>query len=427
MIKNLNGIIEVPGDKSISHRAVMLGALAEGETRIFNFLQSEDCLKTIFCLQKLGVDIEINDKEVRVKGRGLGSLQEPQDILDVGNSGTTFRLLAGILAGQPFTSFLTGDASIRRRPMGRITKPLKKMGALILGRNKGELAPLAIQGGNLIGLSYHTPVASAQIKSALLLAGLFAKGGTRITEPTPSRNHTELMLKSFGANIQVEGNSIYLEGNPTLSGQSILVPGDISSAAFFLGAGAIVPGSSIEIKNVGLNPTRTGILDVLQLMGAKIEINLIRENAGEKMGNIKIGYSELKGLKIGGEMIPRLIDEIPLLAVVACFAQGITEIRDAQELKFKESNRLAVMAEELSKLGAKIEELSDGLRIYGGYPLKGAVCHSHGDHRIAMALAVAGLASEETIVIKDSEVVNISFPDFFKKLGILGGENYGIN
>ncbi len=410
--KELQGIIRVPGDKSISHRSIMLGALAQGVTQVEGFLMAEDCLSTVRCFRALGVPITIEDKSVRVEGRGLYGLQEPGDVLDVGNSGTTIRLMMGILAGQPFTSFLTGDPSIRRRPMGRVAKPLREMGATILGRQNGNLAPLVVQGGKLKSISYQTPVASAQIKSSILLAGLYADGWTEVIEPEQSRNHSELMLKAFGAEIERDGLAVRVKGGAQLKGQKVLVPGDISSAAFFIVAGLIVPQAKIIIENVGLNPTRDGIIEVLQAMGGKIRLYDTRVVAGEPIGNIEVESSELRGVSIGGAMIPRLIDEIPVLAVAAAFAKGVTEIHDAAELKVKESNRLAAISEGLTRMGAQIEELPDGLRIVGGKALKGNVCESYHDHRIAMALAVAGLCAAGETHIENGEAVNISFPEF---------------
>lgn len=410
--KNLIGKIRVPGDKSISHRAVMLGSLARGLTEVEGFLMGDDCLSTIRCFQDLGVPIEIRGDKISISGKGLTGLQEPDDILNVGNSGTTIRLMAGILAGQSFTSIVTGDESIKRRPMGRITRPLKEMGASIIGRNKGELAPLAINGGGLKSITYHSPVASAQIKSAVLLAGLFSSGWTEVVEPAVSRNHTELMLKSFGAQVDCQGSSVRIKGEPDLIARQVFVPGDISSAAFFIIAGLIVPGSKIVLESVGLNPTRDGIIEVLEAMGARIRIFDKRYAAGEIMGNVEVETSSLKGVKIGGSLIPRLIDEIPVLAVAGAFAQGVTEIRDAAELKVKESNRILAIAQGLSQMGVKIEELPDGLKIYGGKPLTGASCDSFKDHRIAMSLAIAGLAARGDTQIKDADSIGISFPGF---------------
>ncbi|SMB89210.1 3-phosphoshikimate 1-carboxyvinyltransferase [Desulfonispora thiosulfatigenes DSM 11270] len=415
-IPKLTGKIKVPGDKSISHRAIMFGALAWGKTNVKGFLQGEDCLSTIKCFRKLGIKIEQNNDEVQIWGKGLKGLTEPQDILDVGNSGTTLRLISGILAGQNFLSILTGDNSIRKRPMARVTDPLRLMGADISGRENGKLAPLVIKGQNLKAINFTSPVASAQVKSAILLAGLYAEGITEVNEPSKSRNHTEIMLKSFGAEIDEVDNKVRIKPMPNLQAQDIHVPGDISSAAFFLVAGAIHPSADLLLEGVGLNPTRTGIIDVLQQMGANLEITETWTSAGEEVGNIRIKSSNLKGIKFGGDIIPRLIDEIPVIAVAACFASGITEIRDAEELKVKESNRLSTIATELTKLGAKIEELPDGLRIEGNSSLTGKLVESYHDHRIAMSLAVAGIMAEGTTVIKDSECVDISFPGFFEML-----------
>jgi len=414
--RKLQGVVTVPGDKSISHRAIMLGALAQGTTEVTGFLMGQDCLSTVECFRRLGVDIELDKTKVLINGKGLDGLREPTDILDVGNSGTTIRLISGILAGQDFTTVLTGDQSICRRPMGRITKPLREMGASILGRQEGNLAPLAIQGGNLKNIAYTTPVASAQVKSSILLAGLYSDGYTTVIEPVKSRNHTELMLKNFGAQVEETDRTVRIKGRPELVAQNIKVPGDISSAAFFIAAGAVVPEGSVIIKEVGLNPTRIGIIDVLQEMGARIEIINKWQTGGEIIGDVKVESSNLKGVKIGGEIIPRLIDEIPILAVAAASASGITEIRDAEELKVKESNRLLAIAKELNKLGARVEELPDGLRIYGGKALKGAVCDSSSDHRIAMSLAIAGLIAQGETTIQNSEVLNVSFPEFSKTL-----------
>jgi len=418
----LGGNITVPGDKSISHRAVMLGALAEGTTEVSGFLLGADCLSTINCFQKLGIPIEITIEKVLIHGKGLKGLEEPEDILDVGNSGTTIRLLTGILAGQDFTAFLTGDGSIRKRPMGRIIRPLSMMGAKIMGRKNNTLAPLVIQGGELKAIEYTTPVASAQIKSAVLLAGLYADGWTQVTEPEKSRNHTELMLRAFGAQVEERDKTVRVKGRPRLKGCQVQVPGDISSAAFFLAAGAIVPESRLTIQNVGLNPTRSGIIDVLAQMGAKIKVQNVKEAGGEPTGDVSIENSSLQGIKIGGEMIPRLIDEIPAIAVLAACASGVTEIRDAEELKVKESNRLAAMAKELTKMGVRIEELPDGLRISGGRILNGAVCDSYHDHRIAMALAIAGLIAQGETIINDAEIINVSFPQFAQTLADIGAQ-----
>ena len=430
--RRLSGIISVPGDKSISHRAVMIGALAEGTTEIEGFLASADCLHTCQCLRQLGVSIGREDDGSRnddgcgkdkliIKGQGLWGLQEPAEILDAGNSGTTMRLLTGILAGQSFTSSITGDASLCRRPMERVAVPLQLMGARITGtqlsRHQGGIyAPLIISGGNLQPISYKLPIASAQVKSALLLAGLYTPGWTEILEPVVTRNHTELMLEAFGAQLEREGQTVRIKGQLPLKARKVTIPGDLSSAAFLLVAGLIVPDSRIVIKGVGLNPTRSGIIEVLQAMGAKLRITDQVEIAGELRGTIEVESSSLHGLSLGGEIIPRLIDELPILAVASLFACGVTEIRDAQELKVKESNRLQAICAGLTRLGGQVEELDDGLLIRGGVPLQGAVCQSFGDHRIAMALAIVALGAKGETVIEDAEVVEVSFPGFWSLL-----------
>ncbi len=415
--ESLRGKVAVPGDKSVSHRAVMFGALAEGITEIEGFLAGEDCLSTVSCLRKLGVRIdETGEGRLQVHGKGLHGLEEPGEALDVGNSGTTIRLMLGILAGQGFFSVLTGDQSIRRRPMARVTLPLAKMGAQILGRQEGNLAPLAVRGGNLQPIAYESPVASAQVKSAVLLAGLYAKGVTEVNEPYVSRDHTERMLRAFGAKVERAGTRVAVEGFPLLKAQRVKVPGDISSAAFFLVAGSIVRDGEIRLTNVGLNPTRDGILTVLAEMGASISRENLTEVSGEPVGDLIVRPAGLTGVKIGGSMIPRLIDEIPVLAVAAAYARGVTEIRDAAELKVKESNRIAAVARELVKLGVRVEELPDGLRIWGGKPLRGADMESSGDHRMAMAMAVAALGAQGTSRIRGAEAAAVSFPDFFAAL-----------
>jgi 3-phosphoshikimate 1-carboxyvinyltransferase len=421
--RSLQGTVSVPGDKSISHRAVMLGSLAEGETVIENFLPGEDCLSTIKCFRKLGIEIEgPHEGIVRLTGRGLEGLKEPDDILDAGNSGTTMRLSLGILAGQRFFSVITGDNSLRRRPMARVTEPLKKMGAFIEGRNGGNYAPLALRGGGLKAYSHISPVASAQVKSAVLLAGLFAEGQTSITEPHRSRNHTELMLKYFGAGLSIEGNTVIVNGRPCLTGKKLRVPGDISSAAFIITAAALLPGSDLTIMGVGVNPTRCGIVDVLELMGADIKKMNPREEGGEPVADIRVRYSgKLRGVSIGGEIIPRLIDEIPIMAVAAALAEGKTEIRDAAELKIKESNRIATAARMLSGFGAAVDELPDGLLIRGVRDLEGYTCDSQDDHRIAMAAAVAGLLAKGKTVVNGAECIDVSFPGFSEILAVLSG------
>ena len=418
--KNLKGSITVPGDKSISHRAVMFGALAEGLTEVEGFLPGADCLSTIDCFRRMGISIEEQDAaRLLIHGKGLHGLKKPADILDTGNSGTTTRLISGILSGQDFETPLPGDASIQKRPMGRIIEPLSLMGASIESLKGNGCAPLRIQGHPLHGIHYTTKVASAQVKSAILLAGLYGDCPTLVTEPALSRNHTELMLRSFGAKVRTEGTTASIEPEPQLSGQKIRVPGDISSAAYFLAAGCITPGSELLIQNVGINPTRDGILRVLNRMGADITILPADNHDGEPVADLLIKASHLRGCVLEGELIPALIDEIPVMAVMACFASGTTVIRDAAELKVKESNRIDVMAENLSAMGAHITPTEDGLIIEGGYPLHGAVIDSHLDHRIAMSFAVAGLNADGETEIRGAECVNISYPGFYTDLGYL--------
>ncbi|MFI8705535.1 3-phosphoshikimate 1-carboxyvinyltransferase [Bacillus sp. NPDC077411] len=419
-LKNgLNGTIFVPGDKSISHRAVMFGAIAEGVTRITNFLQGEDCLSTIACFQKLGITIEQNGTDVTVYGKGLQGLVEPTEVLDVGNSGTTIRLMLGILANAPFHCTVIGDASIGKRPMKRVTEPLRQMGAKIDGREDGQFTPLSIRGGNIKGMHYSSPVASAQVKSAVLLAGLQGKGVTTVTEPLQSRDHTERMLRAFGCDVTVDGLTVSLQGEQTLSSANVEVPGDISSAAFFLAAGAIVPNSKIVLKNVGLNPTRTGILDVLSQMGANLLIDNIRNEEFEPCGDITVETSQLRGIEIGGTLIPRLIDEIPIIALLATQAEGITVIKDAEELKVKETNRIDTVVNELKKLGANIEATEDGMIVRGKMQLHGNVVNSYGDHRIGMMLGIAACIADGEVIIENSEAVAVSYPNFFQQLHML--------
>lgn len=416
-IKSIKGEINVPGDKSISHRALLLGALAEGQTQISGFLPGEDCLNTAKCLQQMGVEIEFkNPTQVIMQGVGLKGLKEPSQVLDAGNSGTTARLLLGILAGQKFFSTLTGDSSLRSRPMGRVVKPLTKMGAEIWGRNDANLLPLALKGGKLRGISYKTPVASAQLKSAILLAGLFADGPTTVVEPEKSRDHTERMLTYFGADVRVDQLKVTLTPGQKLYGGNIAVPGDISSAAFFMVAASILPNSQLVIKNVGVNPTRTGIITALKQMNAQIQITNERTVAGEPVADVVVKSSTLKGTVIKGELIPKLIDEIPILAVAALYAQGETYILDAQELRVKESDRLKALALELKKIGGQVQELPDGLHIKGDHSVSGGQCFSHYDHRIAMALAIAGLKSQNGVNISEFSCVSISYPNFMDDL-----------
>lgn len=416
----LQGRIRVPGDKSISHRALMLGAIAKGETQIQGLLLGEDPRSTANCFRSLGAEIsELNTELVQVKGIGLGSLQESVDVLDAGNSGTTMRLMLGLLASHPGRLFVaTGDSSLRSRPMSRVVKPLQQMGAQIWGRQGGSLAPLAIQGQTLQPIHYNSPIASAQVKSCILLAGLMTEGQTTVTEPALSRDHSERMLQAFGAelNIDPETHSVTVTGPAQLHGQTVIVPGDISSAAFWLVAGAIVPGSELLIENVGVNPTRTGVLEALSMMGADIQLENQRVVAGEPVADLRVRSTSLNGCTIAGDLIPRLIDEIPILAVAAVFAQGTTIIRDAAELRVKESDRIAVMATQLNQLGARVTELPDGLEITGGTPLTGTDVDSHTDHRIAMSLAIAALNATGTTTIHRAEAAAISYPDFITTL-----------
>ena len=416
---NLRGMLTVPGDKSISHRAVMFGSLAKGTTRISHFLEGADCLSTIACFRKMGIDIERNASEILVHGKGLHGLSAPDGILDVGNSGTTTRLISGILAGQNFTSELDGDDSIRTRPMKRIMTPLTSMGADITSKRDNGCAPLVIDGKTLHGIHYDSPVASAQVKSCVLLAGIYADGITSVTEPFLSRNHTEIMLNYFGAKVTSEGTTASIVPEPALNGREIQVPGDISSAAYFIAAGLLTPGSEILLKNVGINPTRAGILKVCMDMGA--DITLLNESTeGEPTADLLIRTSNLKGTTIEGGIIPTLIDEIPMIAVMAAFADGTTVIRDAQELKVKESDRITVMVDNLKRMGADIEGTEDGMIIHGGKPMHGAAIDSHLDHRVAMSFAVAGTICDGTMDILNGDCVNISYPEFYNDLYSLG-------
>ncbi|MBS3681843.1 3-phosphoshikimate 1-carboxyvinyltransferase [Ornithinibacillus massiliensis] len=417
----LSGTIHIPGDKSISHRAIMFGALAKGKTSVTGFLPGEDCLNTISCFRQLGVDIVQNETQVEINGLGIEHLQEPKEVLDVGNSGTTIRLLSGILAGLGFYSCIQGDASIAKRPMKRIVDPLRLMGANIDGRQGGMYTPLTVRGQNLHGIQYELPVASAQVKSAILLAGLLADGTTTVIEPERTRDHTERMLHAFGVSINRSGNNVSIEGKQHLTATSIEVPGDISSAAFFLVAGAIVPQSQITLHHVGINPTRTGIIDVLLNMGATLTTLNQNEEAMEPYADIQVKASSLHGVEIGGEIIPRLIDEIPIIALAATQAEGTTVIKDAAELKVKETNRIDIVAQELSKMGAHIETTEDGMIIHGNTKLKGAIVNSHGDHRIGMMLAIAGTIAEGETILENSTAIDVSYPGFFGSLSELAG------
>lgn len=418
--KPLRGTLTVSGDKSISHRAVMLGSLATGTTEIEGFLPGEDCLSTIRCFRSMGVQIEQNGSSVKVFGRGLRELTAPAGILDCGNSGTTTRLLSGVLAAQHFNSVLSGDASIQRRPMKRIMIPLRAMGADITSVSGNDCAPLSVHGKQLYGIHFNSPIASAQVKSAVLLAGLYASGQTTVTEPALSRDHTERMLRSFGAKV-LTGNfedrpSVTVTETQNLYGTEISVPGDISSAAFFLVGASIVPGSEVVLRNVGINPTRDGVISALRAMGAKIEVLEVRNEDSEPAADLLVRYAPLHGTEIGGALIPRLIDELPVLAAAAAVAEGRTVIRDAAELKVKESNRIRTMAEGLSRLGAKVEETEDGLIIDGGAALHGGAVESYSDHRIAMSFAILSLVTDGEVRISDPDCVNISAPTFFEDL-----------
>lgn len=415
-IHHINGALRLPGDKSISHRAVILGALAQGKTRIVNFCTGDDTARTIQALQALGISIEGSGTEFVVWGKGLTGLLEPQDVLYTGNSGTTTRLLTGLLSGQPFFSVLTGDASLRSRPMKRVSSPLRMMGARIDGRGDGNYAPLTIRGGNLSPIEYELPVASAQVKSALLLAGLYADGTSRIIESAATRDHTERMLQAMGASIERKNGTVAINGFPELAPLELYVPGDISSAAFFIVAASIVPGSEIVIYDVGMNPSRTGVLDILRQMGANIGIRQAQEAGGEPRADLVVRSAELHAVTIEGDMIPRAIDELPVLAVAAAYAEGTTIIRNAQELRVKETDRISAMAAGLKAMGADVEEFPDGLSIIGREELEGATVSSCGDHRIAMAFTIAGLGAAGKTTIEDAEAVGISYPEFFNSL-----------
>ncbi len=420
-VNGLKGEVQIPGDKSISHRGIMLGALAKGTTKITNFLQGADCLSTIGCFRQMGIEIENTSNEVLVHGKGLHGLRAPQNTLDVGNSGTTMRLLCGILSPQAFASALTGDRSIQTRPMKRVIEPLSQMGADIQSLKGNGCAPLQIQGSRLKGIHYQSPVASAQVKSCVLFAGMYADKTTSVTEPVLSRNHSELMLQHLGAKLSGEGTTVSIEPEPLLEAREIPVPGDISSAAYFIAAGLLVPHSQILIKNVGVNPTRSGMLKVCHAMGADIQYLNEHRDSGEPTADLLVTSSSLTGTVIEGEIIPTLIDELPMLAVMAAFAQGKTIIRNAEELKVKESDRIKAVTENLSAMGADITATCDGMIINGGRRLTGADIRTQKDHRIAMSFAVAALAAEGVTHIGDADCVNISYPEFYQDLQKLGG------
>jgi 3-phosphoshikimate 1-carboxyvinyltransferase len=415
-IKKAAGQIKVPGDKSISHRAVMLGSLANGVTEISGFLKGADCLSTIDCFRKMGIDIDINGENVTVHGNGLRGLKKPDEMLYTGNSGTTTRLLCGILAGQNFDTSITGDASIQKRPMGRVVKPLSMMGAKI----ENEYCPLYITGTKLHGIDYKMPVASAQVKTAIILAGLYADGETVIHEIEKSRDHTELMLSAMGADLTVDNLDITVKPTNDLTAVNVDVPGDISSAAFFLVLGAIMPNSQITVTNVGINPTRTGIIDVLKDMGADITLENVHTSAGETVADITVRSSSLKGTTVGGDIIPRLIDELPIIAVAAVFADGQTVIKDAQELKVKETNRIRAVVDEFNKCGIDITETDDGMIINGGKSIHGADFKTYGDHRMAMSLTVLAQLADGESTLDDSDCACVSYPTFFDDFYKLG-------
>lgn len=415
----LNGTIIVPGDKSISHRSIMFGAIAKGKTTVSGFLLGEDCLSTIDCFRKLGVDITVEGTNVTIQSDGMDNWQEPKEVLYTGNSGTTTRLMLGILSGTKLHTVMTGDASIAKRPMRRVADPLRLMGAQIAGRENGQYTPLAIQGTQLKAIDYTMPVASAQVKSAIILAGLRAEGTTIVREKEVSRDHTERMLRQFGAQITVEDGVVYFEGGQQLKATHVNVPGDISSAAFFLVAGAIVPNSNIVMKNVGVNPTRAGIIEVLENMGASMKVEVEDETAAEPTATITIETSNLKATTIEGDIIPRLIDEIPILALLATQAEGTTIIRDAEELKVKETDRITAVVNELKKLGANIEATDDGMIIHGPTKLHGGKLQSYGDHRIGMMGAIAALISNEPVEIDDTDCIAVSYPTFFDHVNSL--------
>ena len=417
----INGELVIPADKSISHRSIMFGAISKGTTIVNNFLKAEDCLSTIAVFKQLGVRITEKNEQIMIEGKGFEGLTAPSSRLDAGNSGTTMRLVLGILAGCPFTSEIAGDASLNRRPMERVMKPLREMGADLQGTAEAEFPPLKVTGNTLHGIEYHMPIASAQVKSAILFAALQAEGTTKIIEKEQSRNHTEEMIKQFGGKIQVEGKEIIVTGPQQLIGQEVTVPGDISSAAFYLVAASILANSEVLLKQVGINPTRTGILDVLMQMGANIEERQLDEQ--NQAADLIVRSAQLHACEIQGEIIPRLIDELPIIALAATQATGTTIFRDAQELKVKETNRIDATAEELTKMGANIEPTEDGLIIHGPTSLHGATVDSHGDHRIGMMLQIAALLTAEPVELLNPEAVNISYPEFFTDLAKLVQED----
>jgi len=412
----LRGEISVPGDKSIGHRAVIFGSIAYGSSRVSNLSGGEDNQRTVQAFKDLGVKISTEGESLYIEGQGWEGLTAPKNIIDCGNSGTTMRLLSGVLAGRPFTTILDGDRSLRRRPMQRVIEPLNRMGAHLIGREGKGLAPLEISGGKLKGIEYPMPIASAQVKSAILLAGLQAEGLTIVDEPQNSRNHTELMIKGFGGEVMLDGRQVSLTGGQALSGRDVRIPGDISSAAFFLVAAALIPGSQVVVRGVGVNPTRDGVIEILRRMGAEIELVGVRIETGEPVADLKVTGGRLSGVEIGSELAARTIDEYPILAVAAALADGVTAINGVKELRFKESDRISAMTEGLHKLGVDVEEREDGMTIHGRETLQGNKVRSFGDHRIAMSLAIAGLRADGGVEIDDAQCVDISFPAFFDLL-----------
>ncbi|MDD2367434.1 MAG: 3-phosphoshikimate 1-carboxyvinyltransferase [Desulfuromonadaceae bacterium] len=413
----VSGEISVPGDKSISHRSIMLGAIANGVTAVRGFLRGEDNISTMQAFRSMGVDIEDDGEVIKINGNGLYGLKEPSDVLDCGNSGTTIRLITGLLSGQSFFSVLTGDKYLRKRPMKRVVEPLSLMGADISGRNGATLAPLAINGGKLKGITYQSPVSSAQIKSSIMLAGLYAEGETNVIEPSLSRDHSERMFRFFGASLDVNNDGVTVRGGVELSAREVIVPGDISSATFFIVAALITPGSELLIRNVGVNPSRTGAIDILLEMGGDIKLLDEREVSGEPVADILVRYSSLKGISISGDVVPRAIDEFPVLCIAAARGEGITTIRDARELRVKETDRIKAISENLRKLGITVTETEDGMDITGSERLLGGVVDSSGDHRIAMSMSIAALVAASEITITDIDCVATSFPTFFKLMG----------
>ncbi|MCH8109360.1 MAG: 3-phosphoshikimate 1-carboxyvinyltransferase [Chloroflexi bacterium] len=421
--RSIEGTAVPPGDKSISHRAALLNSIARGNAHVSNFCVGDDRASMLRCLRGLGARIRKHsscsvtnsDECFEIKGQGLGGLSEPAALLNAGNSGTAMRLISGLLAAQPFLSVISGDRSLRNRPMSRIVRPMTEMGASIMGRSNDSLAPLAIRGGNLHGIDYEMPVASAQLKSSILIAGLYAKGKTIVRQPAASRDHTERMMTAMGADVKIDGLNVTVRPSE-LTSLDVRIPADVSGAAFWLVAGLCHPNARIRISGVGINPSRAGVLDVLKSMGARIKIENVREEAGEPSADLIAESSQLEGIEIFGETIPKVIDELPVLALAACFAKGTTVIRDAQEMRVKESDRIHATVEGLTKLGAKIEERPDGMVIHGGASLNGAECDSFGDHRIAMTMAIAGLLAQGETVISGAESVAVSYPAFWDTL-----------